>query len=79
MSENEKHLENKVIILNGFSNDEIVNIMRVVKKEFETPGDLIFAKTTPNSIKMTLNELIEDVSEDHAYLKANPPQIPGKE
>ncbi len=71
-------MENKVIILNGFSNDEIVTIMKVVKQQFENPGDLIFAKTTPNSIKMTLDELIEDLSGDHAYLKANPPQIPRK-
>jgi hypothetical protein len=75
----EKHLENKVVILNGFSNDEIVKVMAAVKQQFENPGDLIFAKTTPNSIKMTLNELIEDLSEDHAYLKANPPKLPGKE
>jgi hypothetical protein len=74
----QSHLDNKVIILNGFSNDEIAKIMSAVKKQFDTPRDLIFAKTTPNSLQMKLTELIEDLSEDHAYLQANPPQIPGK-
>ncbi len=78
MSENKDYLKNQVIILNGFSNNEITRIMRVVKAEFESPGDLIFAKTTPNSLQMKLEELIEDMSGDHEYLKANPPVIPKK-
>ncbi len=74
--ESEKNaLDNKVIILNGFSYEEIDKIMRSVKQLFEKPRDLIFAKTTPTSIKMTVAELIEDISEDHEYLKKNPPKI----
>ena len=72
------HLNNKIVILNGFSDDEIVNIMRAVKKLFAQPRELIFAKTTKNSIEMKLKDLMEDMSEDHAYLAANPPQIPKK-
>jgi hypothetical protein len=111
-----KELENRVVILNGFTNDEIMTIMAAVKalytdvdrrkfaafveaaKELpqaggysaqvldlllhagEVPGiqstptgDLIFAKTTPNSIQMRLQDLIVDMSQDHEYLKKNPP------
>ncbi len=68
-------LDNKVIILNGFSYEEIDKIMRSVKSQFETPRDLIFAKTTPTSLKMTVEDLIEDISEDHDYLKKNPPNL----
>jgi hypothetical protein len=74
MSE-QKHpsLENKVVIMNGFTYEEITKIMSAVKSLFETPKDLIFAKTTEQSLEMKLSDLIIDMSEDHEYLKANPP------
>lgn len=75
MESQQNPLDNKVIILNGFSYEEIDKIMRSVKPQFENPRDLIFAKTTPTSLKMTVEDLIEDISEDHEYLKKNPPNI----
>jgi uncharacterized membrane protein YgcG len=69
-----KELENKVIIMNGFTQQEIVAVMRAVRRLFENPGDLIFAKTTPKSVNMVLKDLIVDMSEDHEYLKNNPPE-----
>ncbi len=72
----QKHpsLDNKVIIMNGFTYEEITKIMRSVKGLFDNPKDLIFAKTTDQSLEMKLADLIVDMSEDHEYLKANPPQ-----
>jgi len=67
-------LDNKVIIMNGFTQQEIVSVMRAVRRLFENPGDLIFAKTTPKSVNMVLKDLIVDMSEDHEYLKNNPPE-----
>ncbi len=78
MSERPKELDNKVIIMNGFSYEEINSIMRAVKAQFESPRDLIFAKTTETSVTMTLQDLIVDMSQDHEYLKNNPPQLPPK-
>mgnify|MGYP006286387121 CR=1 FL=1 len=75
MESQQNPLDNKVIILNGFSYEEIDKIMRSVKPQFDNPRDLIFAKTTPTSLKMTVEDLIEDISEDHEYLKKNPPNI----
>lgn len=69
------YIDNKVVIMNGFTHEEIHRIMRAVKKEFEKPRDLIFAMTTENSLEMKLKDLIEDMSEDHEYLKKNPPRI----
>ena len=66
-------LDNKTIIMNGFSYEEITAIMRTVKGLFENPKELIFAKSTEKNLKMTLEEIIEDISGDHAYLLANPP------
>ena len=94
--EEKQVLNNRVIILNGYTDAEIVNIMRIVKsiysditpeqalsniaaarqlpeaKEVDT-ADLIFAKATPNSLQMKLADIVEDASEDHEYLRKNPP------
>ena len=72
--DNHPFLDNKVLILNGFSNEEIAAIMKAVKGLYPPKSDLIFAKTTPNSLNMVLKELIVDMSQDHEYLKKNPPQ-----
>jgi len=74
MEEARDYLKNKTIILNGFSNDEIAGIMSAVKKLFDNPRELIFAKTTKPSIEMKLGDLIKDISEDHHYLLMNPPK-----
>jgi hypothetical protein len=74
MAERPKELDNKVIIMNGFTYEEIDKIMRAVKPLFDNPRDLIFAKTTENSVEMVLKDLIVDMSEDHEYLKKNPPE-----
>jgi hypothetical protein len=61
--------------MHGFDYREIDLIMRAVRKEVDEPRDVIFAKTTENSVKMKLSALIEDLCEDHQYLKENPPPI----
>jgi len=113
-------LNNRVVILNGFTNPEIIAIMNVVKSIYSdtdlasyfdftqkildseeanefakrvlkvvaaakqlpeaqsvATGDLIFAMSTENSLQMKLADLIEDMSEDHEYLKKNPPGASG--
>jgi hypothetical protein len=69
----EKALQNRVILMNGFSQPEILKIMRTVKSMYENPRDLIFATTTKNNLDFKLKDLILDLSEDHEYLKNNPP------
>ncbi len=64
--------------MHGFEYREIDLIMRAVRKVVDEPRDVIFAKSTENSLKMKLSALIEDLSEDHQYLKENPPDIAGK-
>ncbi|TVR02042.1 MAG: DUF3783 domain-containing protein [Spirochaetaceae bacterium] len=79
MSEQEKPtpdpLDHKVIIMHGFTFEEINRVMKVVKQQFDAPRDLVFAKTTDTSLTMVLKDLIEDMCEDHEYLKRNPPAI----
>lgn len=120
MSDRTPALDNRVMIMNGFTDSEIIAIMNVVKSIYaETDmdafvrfveavadhpaatdfsrkvlrvlvaakqnepvrtvgtGDLIFAKTTANSLQTKLADLIADMSEDHEYLRNNPPERPG--
>ncbi len=69
-------MDNRVIIMHGMDNAEIDLVMRAVKKTLDKSKDTIFAKTTENSLKMKVKDLIEDLSEDHQYLKENPPELP---
>ena len=62
-----------VIVLHAFDNREISLIMRAVKGALGG-RDIIFAKSTPTSLKMRLGDVVDDVSEDHEYIKKNPPQ-----
>lgn len=70
--QNDNEQQQAVIVLHGFENREISLIMRAVKGAL-AKRDIIFAKTTAHSLKMRVSELIEDVSEDHRYIKSNPP------
>lgn len=75
----EQALRNKVIVMNGFSQQEILQIMRTVKALFDEPRDLIFATTTKTNLDFKLRDLIQDLSEDHEYLRNNPPPGAGKQ
>ena len=81
-------LGNRVLILNGFSDREIMEIMRQVKAMCRDGGngealidaerrDLIFAKATPHSLESKLGDLILELSGDHEYLRKNPPRQRG--
>ncbi len=72
-------LQRPAIILHGFTNQDIDLILRAVKQLFVPKKDIVFAKTTPTSLKMRLGALIADISEDHEYLKNNPPGPPKRE
>jgi len=69
--------DGKVILLNGFTHDEIRNIMRAVKGAVENPKDIAFCMTTENNVEWKIKDLIKDVREDHEYLQKNPPKPQG--
>ena len=66
-------LQNRVVLLNGFTNEELDLVMRAVRSAVANPRQIIFAKTTPTSIEMKLKDLLVDISQDHEYLRNNPP------
>ncbi len=63
----------KVIFMHGFSQDEMSRIMRGVKSVVDDPSMVAFCMTTKNNLEWKLRDLIGDVTEEHDYLKNNPP------
>lgn len=63
----------KVVILHGFSNEQIFAILKAVKREMQGAEDIAFATTTAHSLQMRLQDVISDVTQEHAYMKENPP------
>lgn len=70
---NENDKGYKVIFLHGFSQEEIVRIMRGAKSVLEDPKSVAFCMSTENNLGWTVRDLIRDVTEDHDYLLKNPP------
>ena len=66
-------MDDKVIFINGFSNDEAVKIMRAVKGVIENPADTAFCMGTEANRDWNVKDLIRDVREEHEYFKKNPP------
>ena len=73
MKHQPEDLPQRVVLMNGFSAEEMDTILKAVKKAVSDPQDVIFAMTTKTSVEMKLRDLIEDMTEDHEYLKKNPP------
>lgn len=59
----------KVVIMDGFSQEEIFSVMRAVKGHLGQATEVAFAMATPHSLEMKLKEIISDVKEEHAYFK----------
>lgn len=67
-------MDHRVIIMHNLTLAEIDLVMRAVRSQLDRSKDIVFAKSTENSLQMKLGELIDDMCEDHEYLKQNPPQ-----
>ena len=77
--EQKEETTGKVVILHGFSNEQIYAILKAVKREIPDAEDVAFATTTVHSLQMRLQDVISDVTQEHAYMKKNPPgQTPTK-
>ena len=63
----------KVVFLHGFSQEEISRIIRGVKSVAADPGSVAFCMTTENNLEWKVKDLIKDVTEEHAFLRDNPP------
>lgn len=60
--------EQKVIILHGFDKSEILKVMKLIKENFQGE-DLIFASTTPISLTWKVEDLINELKQEHEEFK----------
>jgi hypothetical protein len=63
----------KVVYMHGFTQDEIGRIIRGVKSIVEDPGMVAFCMSTENNLDWKIRDLLNDVTEEHDYMKKNPP------
>jgi len=63
----------KTLILDGFSNEEALAVLRAVKTVSPNAKELIFAMTTDSSREMVLKDLLIDLREEHEFFLKNPP------
>ena len=68
-------MDERFILIHGFSREETMKILKVIKSEAEAPQGIAFSVTTPTNLEWTVKELIKDVREEHEYMQANPPGV----
>ena len=70
-------MDNPVILMHGFSHEQMIVIMRAAKtaaKELGVdPLSIAFTSSTPTNMEWKLKDLIAEVREEHEYMKKNPP------
>jgi len=62
----------KTLILDGFSKEEALAVLRAVKSVSSNAKELIFAMTTDSSREMVLKDLLLDLREEHDFFLKNP-------
>ena len=58
-------MNEKVILINGFSKDETMEIMRAVKNVLKNPQQVAFCMGTESNMQWKVKDLIEQVAEEH--------------
>ncbi len=61
-------MDDKLIFINGFSREEVFEIMRTVKKVVKDPQDVAVCMGTPANMFFTVKELISQVTEEHRMM-----------
>ncbi|MEI6385313.1 MAG: DUF3783 domain-containing protein [Spirochaetota bacterium] len=58
-------MEDRIIVLNGFTPDEALLVMRAVKAALPGSGETAFAMTTATNLGWKLSDLLLHVAEEH--------------
>lgn len=70
-------MENPVIVMHGFTHEQMIAIMRAAKAAAKELGldplSIAFSSSTPTNMEWKLKDLIAEVREEHEYMKKNPP------
>lgn len=70
----EKNPDERVVLIHGFSREETIAIMRAAKSVSSDPQGIAFTTSTPSNIEWKLRDVINEVREEHEYMRKNPPQ-----
>ena len=61
-------MSEKLIMFNGFEQEEVVSLMRLIKANVQVPREIAFCMTTRQNAEWKVRDLIADVTEEHAYM-----------
>jgi len=62
-------MEEKIVIMHGFSAEEALAIMKAVKGALPTAKDAAFATSTATNVEWKHSDLLEHIGEEHAAFK----------
>ena len=62
-------MEQKIVVLHGFTPEEAVALMKSVKASVPGAADAAFATSTATNLDRKLSYLVEHVSEEHRQFK----------
>ncbi|MBN2652181.1 MAG: DUF3783 domain-containing protein [Spirochaetales bacterium] len=63
----ESLVDEKVVLLNGFSREEVFAILKAVKAVVSDPKEVAFATSTPVNLDWKFKDIISDVSQEHKF------------
>lgn len=66
--------DERLVMINGFSRDDTLKIMRAVKGNLEDPHGIAFTMTTETNKEWVIKDLIKEVRTEHEYMRKNPPK-----
>ena len=70
MSDSDSVPNERVIYLHGFDKKELFALVDLIKKNSPDPKAIAFSTSTKNNMKMTVEQLIQEVRKDHATMMA---------
>jgi hypothetical protein len=62
-------MEEKIVLLHGFTPDEAMLVVRAVKGALPSAADAAFATSTATNLEWKLSYLVEHVSEEHQQFR----------
>lgn len=62
-------MDQKIVVLHGFSPEEAVAVMKAVKSAVAGAADAAFCTSTETNLDWKLSYLVEHVSEEHQQFK----------
>lgn len=61
-------MSEKLIMFHGFSQEETLGLLKMIKANLEEPRSVAFCMTTDTNLDWKIRDLIADVTEEHDYM-----------